>query len=289
MNQACCIVNGKKMVVDIDHHILSGQIDDKDISDMRCPSCNAPAQLVHDKRRKLHFRACHEPDCDIVKDGREHKAHMVNANTIIDDTDTILHYQDHAPTISPAPRPGVNPGADHHNDLDDIDQVDTVIKYGTRMIHAVGGIYKYVLENGLDADLGNGMTGRDLFLNGRALRDVRRYGMYGIKVAIAKRFSQRSLEHPFVVPKGYTCLSDAFATNIEDAVFYLVKLTRQDQNDLFRSKIMGEPDNPDIKDKHRNIILLGKWQEYPDDFYNVFISEEINSRCYKFVNYRELR
>lgn len=289
MKQACCIVKGKKMVVDIDHHILSGQIDEKDISDMRCPLCDAPAHLVHDNTRKWHFRACHEPDCDIVKDGREHKAHMVNANTIIDDTDTILHYRDHAPTISPAPGPGVNPGADHHNDLDDIDQVDTVIKYGTRMIHAVGGIYKYVLENGLDADLGNGMTGRDLFLTARELRSVRRNGLSGIKIAIAKRFSPGSLKPPFFVPKDYICLRDAFATNINDAVLFLVKLAHQGQNELFHDKIIGKHDNPDIKDKHQYILLLGKWQEYQDNFYNVFISEEINSRCYKFVNYKELR
>lgn len=289
MNVACCIVNGKEVPVDIKRDILSGRIDEKDISDMRCPLCGAPAHIVHDTAREWHFRARHEPDCEIINDGRDHKTYKVSENTIIDDPDTIIHHNDHAPTINPRPKPGVDPGEKPHDDAEDIDDIDAVIKYGTRMIHTVGGIYSYVLSNGLDADLGNGMTGRDLFLNGRALRDVRRYGMYGIKVAIAKRFSQRSLEHPFVVPKGYTCLSDAFATNIEDAVFYLVKLTRQDQNDLFRSKIMGEPDNPDIKDKHRNIILLGNWRDYPNDYYNVFVSDDINSRCYKFVNYKDLR
>jgi len=289
LNQACCIVNGKKMVVDIDRHILTGLIDEEKITDMRCPLCDAPAHLVHDETRKLHFRAVHEPDCEIVKDGREHKAHMINDKTIIDDIDTILHHRDHAPVIAPGPKPVNKPGADHHDGLEDIDEIDTVVKYGTSMIHTVGGIHSYVLANGLDADLGNGMTGRDLFLTARSLRNVRRDGMSGTKIAITKRFSPRSLKHPLKVPSGYTCLSDTFATSIEDAVFFIVRLTRKDQNSLFQAKIMGSSDNPEAKDKHRNILLLGKWRDYPNNYYNAFIAEDINTHCYKFVNYRELR
>lgn len=289
MNHACCIVKGKKMVVEIESDILTGLIDEKDISEMRCPYCNAPAHIVHDSNREWHFRARHESYCDVVNDGRKHKAHKVNENTIIDEPDSILLHRDHAPIIAPGPKPGVDPEAEPQENLADIDEIDTVIKYGSRMIHTVGGIYSYLLESGLDADLGNGMTGRDLFLIPRALRDVRRNGMNGIKVAITKRFYRKNLKHRFAVPNGYTCLCDAFATDIEDAVFFLVKLTRDDQNSIFRDKIMGSPDNPDMKDEHQNILLLGNWREIPHNRYNIFMTDPINSRCYKFANYRDLR
>ncbi len=289
MNVACCIVNGKEMPVDIKRDILFGRIDEKDISDMRCPLCGAPAHIVHDTAREWHFRARHEPDCDIVKDGREHKVHKVNEKTIIDDLDNILYHRDLAPTITPGPKPGVDPGADPHENPADIDDIDTVIKYGTRYIRSVGGIYSYILANGLDADIGDGMTGRDLFLTARELREVRRNGMNGKKVAITKRFFQKTLKHPLHVPSGFTCLRDAFATDIENAVFFLVKLSREDQNHVFRDKIMGNPDNPNAKDIHRNILLLGNWRVSPNDFYHVFISDDINSRCYKFIDYKDLR
>lgn len=287
MDVASGIVNGKRIIIEIRSNILSGQYAETEISDLRCSCCNAPASFVHDDRRELHFRAHHEPDCIYVKDGRNHKVNRVAADTLIDDIETILNHTDSAPVINPTPRPKkpkiiIDP-PDEQNEIDDI---DIVVQYETRMIHTVGGIYKYIQDNGLDANIGNGLTGRDLLLTPRVLRDVRRYGMNGMRIAITKRINPKSLEHPFDIPDGYTCLCDMFATDQENAIFFLVKLSNKLQNDVFKSKIMGDYFGMNVeKDTHDNIILLGNWSEEANDFYNVYKSGDINSHCYKFVTY----
>lgn len=288
MNIAKCQINGEWKIVEMERDIIGGLVEEKDISDIRCMYCNASAHIVHDESREWHFRAHHEPNCDIVKDGREHKSHKVTDNTIIDDVETIFHHKDHAPTktsITKEPKPDTHDNPpDPHPELDEI---DSVISYGSRIIHTVGGLYNYVCENGLDADLANGITGRELFLNARALREVRRNGMCGMRIAITKRFSPSLLKYPFKIPLGYICLCDAFATDIENAVFFVIKLKHAEQNRLFQSKIFGDKNDVSVKDKHRNILILGNWNEYPDDYYNIFISDEINSRCIKFINFKE--
>lgn len=289
MNIALCKVNGKWQLLEMKHDILSNNIDENDISDIRCSYCNVPAHIVHDDVREWHFRAHHEPTCEIIRDGRDHKSHKVTDDTIIDDIIDIFHYVDHAPTIKPKtidPKPGK-----HENPpkpQNEVDEIDSVISYGSRIIHTVGGLYNYALENGLDADLGNETYGRDLFLTARALRQVRRIGLNGMRIAITKRFSPNMLKHPFRIPFGYTCLCDAFAADIENAVFFLIRLRHKDQNSLFQSKIFGDKLNASIKDKHKNILLLGNWKECLNDYYNIYISDEMNSHCYKFVNYKEL-
>lgn len=290
MNIARCLVNGKWRIVEIEEDILTGKIKEEDLSIIRCYYCNASAHIVHPTNRETHFRASHEPTCEIIHDGRDHKSHKVTDNTIIDDIDTIFHHIDHAPKHKPVtkePKPDSEEIPPKPQEV--VDDADSVIIYGTRMIHTVGNLYNYVRENGLDADLGNGITGRNIFLTSRVLREVRRNGLSGMRIAITKRFSPNTLKHPFRIPFGYTCLCDAFATDIENAVIFLVKLQHKEQNDLFRSKIFGDKNDASAKDKHHHILLLGNWEECPNDYYNIFISEDINSRCYKFVNFVEFK
>ena len=289
MNTAACRFKGKPVVLEMERDILSGNCNEEDITDIRCTRCNAPAHIAHTTTREWHFRAHHEPDCPIVNDGQEHRAYRVNNNIIIDDIVTIFHYRDHAPA-NPGPGP-INPGTGQGNPEPhpDIDDIDSITVYGTRLIHSVGGIYSYVRKEGLDSDIGNGLTGRDLFLTARTLRDVRRNGMYGMKIAITKRIYTKNLEYPINIPEGYICLADNYAEEMENAVFFLVRIARNDQNDVFRSKVTGDFADPSIKDKHDNILVLGNWHEHPNDFYNVYISEPINTKCYKFVNFREFK
>ena len=67
-------------------------------------------------------------------------------------------------------------------------------------------------------------------------------------------------------------------------MFFLVKLAHAAQNTLFRNKVVSS--DPQEKDPHRNILLLGEWEVYPNNYYPIYI-DDINSRCYGFVNYRD--
>ena len=288
MNSALCKVAGKWHVLTIEDDILSSRIDVSDISEMRCDCCNAPASIVRPDIRIWHFKAKHEPWCDKVNDGHKHKAFKVTTDTIIDDLDTIFSHRDHATQIKkspkpPIPGPNVTPPIPHP----DIDDIDTITIYDTKKIRSVGGIYSYILENGPDANICKGICGGDKLLGVRKLREVRKKGMSGMYIAVTKRFSLKNLDYPLFVPKGYTCLIDNFSSKIDNAIFFLVRLERNDQNDLFRAKIIGN--NPELaeKSKRSNILILGNWREYENDYYDVYISDDINTRCYSFVDYKE--
>ena len=290
MNIARCRINNNWLLIDIGEDILAGKIDERDITEIRCSDCGALAHLVHDPRRVLHFRANHEPYCCCVNDGREHRTHRINTDTVIDDVDDIITYTDHAPSARPTghdrkKKPKHEEDKDKQTPIDDIDRVNI---YGVRNIHTVGGMYNYIRANGLDANLGNDLTGRNLLLDAHALRTVRRDGMSGIKIAVAKRFNPAIVVYPINIPFGYTCLCDAFSTDIEDSVFFIVKLCHTEHNNLFRDKVMGNRKDKTAKDPHRNILLLGDWTIFPHNYYHIY-KANINSRCYHFVNYVQPR
>lgn len=278
MNTCTAIFQGKRVPIEMERDILSGAIKMNELSDLRCPICDAQAQLARYTTRKWHFRAAHEPTCDIVNDGQKHKAHRINEDTLIDTVDTILNYTDHAPSSSEKkpPKPVGEDEDDPTKTDDDTDEIDTVVKYGIRRIHSLSGIIDYIKKNGLDADIGGGLTGRDLLLYSRELRKVRKEGMNGFKIAITKRASPNGFCNPIELPDGYTLLRDAFATDRENAVLFLVKLSRNDQNEEFQKRIFAK------NEKDSYIFILGNWEEYPHDYYDIYKSSEINSHCFMF-------
>ena len=289
MRHAYCIINGVGKLVDAEKDIDSGEVSIESLRDHNCfcSNCGGQAKFVNDPHKKYFFSAYHEPDCDVITDGLRHRIHRVSVDTQIDDPRTIREYEDHAPTMrgEPGNPPGIDPPTPPDVDPD-IDDIDRENRYGVKCIHTVKGIYLYTLKHGLDADLGNGLTGADLLLTREATRAVRRRGggALGQRIAVTKRCSPSSLRHPIDVPDGYVCLVDAFTDNAEEGVFFLVKLAHAAQNTLFRNKVVSS--DPQEKDPHRNILLLGEWEVYPNNYYPIYI-DDINSRCYGFVNYRD--
>ena len=47
MNTAICKFRGKYVVLEIERDILSGKYSEEDITDIRCPYCNAAAHIAH--------------------------------------------------------------------------------------------------------------------------------------------------------------------------------------------------------------------------------------------------
>ena len=287
MFQALCKIDGEYKNLDMKDDILSGRYSEDAISDIRCNCCGASAYIDHSTTRAWHFCASHEPWCIYVHDGRTHAPHKITDQLVIDDINEILKFKASAPATTP--RGGPTPPGPPKKPIitPEVDDIDTIIQYGVRMIHTVGGIYSHVREKGLDADLGGGLTGRDLFLTSRVLREVRHTGFTGPRIGITKRIRSDELKHPFNVPWGYICLADAFAVEQENSIFFLVKMCREDQNYEFRKKITSKTYDSG-RDPHDNVLVLGNWHEYPNDLYNLYISDPINSHCIKFVNYKEL-
>ena len=291
MDIAECRIKGnpERKIISAKDDILTGKYAEDDIIELRCFYCKELAQLVHDPKRILHFRAEHPDNCPCVNDGREHKIYKITDDTIADDVENIVNFQDNAPREPFVPPLGGD-GPEKGNGIippNDIDDIDRVIQHGVRYIHTVRGLYNLIRERGPDADLGNGKTGRDLLLDDRALLDVRwNKDLRGIRIAIATRVNPKTLSHEINIPLGYVLFKDRFSENEPDTVYFLVKLRHEEQNKEFRNKVMGTKDDPTIRDPHKDILLLAKWTKIPNDYYLV-VSGEINSRCYSFFNYKE--
>jgi hypothetical protein len=264
--------------------IENHQVEEENITNCWCEECSGQASIVH-RKGTIFFRAFHEPDCRIPKDGRKHKTHRIAESTAIDDVYSIISYRDKEPI---PPKKTKEPSQDDPEEgetdvLELVDDIDCINKYGVKHIHTVGGIYDYIRNHGIDADLGEGKTGRDYLLDERALHDVRKNGINDPKIAIVKRIQPSKLDHEIKIPEGYTLFVDCFSADIQTSVFFLVKLSNKKMNAQFREKVMGDEKK---RNSHKHLLLLGNWKKVPHRDYSVY-KAVVNSRCCKFINYHE--
>lgn len=278
-NVAFALVADEHLLISVED-IMTGKINEADIKQIYCLDCKQPLHIVHCEDRCSHFRGKHLSTCLAVNDGRDHKTYKVATDVVIDDLDAILSHKDSAPSTSPTPPPPippvVTPGEGIKSDIDDI---DAVLIPDVKTIHTLSGIYAYLRGNGIDADMGDGHTGRDYLLLPPLMSKLRSLGDLGVRIAVTRRVSPS--EVPLEIPRGYICLCDAFS--IAPDTFYLVRLVHPEQHREFRRKIVGT-DSYRTRDPHRNILLLGKWRRYKTSAAYVYIAD-INSHCVYFVNY----
>lgn len=269
-------MNGDQTEVVTIEMIENHQMEEETIKDCFCDECGGPATLVH--KKTLFFRAFHEDECSIPKDGRKHRTHRIASDILVDDVNTMISYRDKDPNGTGGPKgdghgdgPGGGPGQG-----EPWDEQDLVNKYGICHIHTVSGMYKYP-----DAFLEDGKTCcRDYILDERALYEARQDGIDGPKIAIVKRVHPSQLKHDITIPEGYTLFVDRFTPDVQDAVFFLVKLSNKAVNKHFREKVMGE----EKRDRHKDLLLLGKWKRFRNEHYIVYKCIT-NSRCCHFFTY----
>lgn len=276
-----------------------------------------------DKRIK-HFAFVHKEDCPFIKESKaKHKVKTIYTGDIVLEDDMLYKNVNRIrpPKIEPNidKGPEINQsgksqspdeieiknfltvGSDEYIDDIDygiqgtetkpiipclIDDIDMIAKYKDKIICRPIGLYKLIQKIGVyEPILPDGRTGDDILLDEIHLQKIRRTGFDNEKkLVICKRAGTKILEHPFNIPKGYTLLRDIYAKDIENSIFYLVKITHEKYNEDFKKQLMGEKGNREkTRNQCKDLLIYHIWKRYPNDFYQIYIAD-ISSSSYSFVN-----
>lgn len=285
--------------------------------------CSASGWFKKKGIREMHFAFAHDKDCPVVKDsGHEHKTHFVSTGEEIDEDKILYKNTVKLPKVDKPDPPALGKGdidengeeetdenqivdtsgEDSDEDLQDIDygttsdpspktqkdDVDMIAKYGKKHIGTPVGLYRTILKNGIYEQLmPDGRNGDDILLDKHHLDVIRKENISfdnQKKLAITIRSGTKILKHPFSIPSGYSLLRDAYAVDPEYAIYYLVKVTDNGLNEIFKNQLMGEKGkSEETRDKHNSILIYHQWHEYPNDFYKIYLAN-ISTSSYSFVN-----
>lgn len=270
--------------------------------------------------REMHFAFAHDINCPVITEsGREHKTHFISTGEEIDE-DRILNKNivifpkinnPDPPTVKENDKDNengkdidTNQLVDDENefeddeDLPDInygptpephptklkDDVDMIAKFGKKHIGTPIGLYRTILKNGIYEQLmPDGRNGDDILLDKQHLKRIRNEDISfdgEKKLVIGVRAGTKILKHPFKKPYGYSLIRDAYAEDPENAIYFLIKISDNGLNEIFRNKLMGREE---LRDKHNSILVYHQWHEYPNDFYKVYYAN-ISTCSYSFAN-----
>lgn len=292
-----------------------------------CPCCLAPAAIKKYHNKIWHFAATHKEDCINVSDGREHPVVKVNEHTVIALQDMLNHEDtritikptpptsgddgtdlnietnevDNSKEMKPnnnenqVPTPEIQKIIEKLDDddlseeeLNELAQFDSIANYVVRTIKSVKALYNYLVKTTFDQDVGLGLTGKELYLSESSIKPARKgEKISGIKMLLATRVKTKDLQHPIKIEDGYTLLRDAYAKDVENSIFVMVKFSHREHNDNFRREIMGvKNDMENTFNKNQHILILGDFVKEKNDFYEVY-KVEVNSRTCKFITVKE--
>ena len=235
-----------------------------------------------DKRIK-HFAFVHKEDCPFIKESAaKHKIKTIYTGDIVLEDEMLYKNVNRAKTPKTNPGKSGETGEQENgelnpedveikrllniddgeelNDIDygnqeeghkpivnvpPIDDIDMIAKYKDKIISRPIGLYKLIQKVGVyEPVLPDGRCGNDILLDDVHLQKIRRSGFNGEKkLIVAKRTGTKILKHPFDIPSGYSLLRDIYAQDIENAIFYLVKVTHDKYNNDFKKELMGEKGN----------------------------------------------
>ena len=258
----------------------------------RCESCLAEASLVIGTDRENHFRStCHHADCPVAS---EHSRVLrLKAGTAID-IDAILEYEDR-PIIKKPKDPTPDPGTGAPNDpqSDDNDDDYRLVPDGLLYIRSASGMYRALAEK-QGHDYIDDVTDQEvnsIFLCRETLRRFKSNWGDAAKLVVTKRCDPKKLKAKIPCPNRYVILRDAYSTDDEDAIYFIVRMAHPDHDRVFKDRLFGHTQINDDgtkvngigRDKHRNIVIFAKWRKIKHTHYRVYMAE-LNSRSVAYVN-----
>ena len=233
-------------------------------------------------------------DCDEAK-GR--KIIRINSTTKID-MSSILDYEDS--DVQPEGEPEQN--GDQGISAGQVEAVDEAEDLrlelnGTRVIRTARAMYLALVERVGSASIDDFSEQEvdAIFLRRSTLRKFKEDWGSAEKLVVTRRCIPSKLAHEIQVPKGYIVLRDAYSSDDEEAIYFIVKVVHPAYNKKFKEKLFGrEPQKGEEtllgtatrrvgKDPHKNIVVFARWKKMKHSHYRVF-KAELNSRMYAFLN-----
>lgn len=255
--------------------------------DFFCPSCGAILRLRGGEQIKLHFYGKHEAACNISHFQSET---LVMKNGFTANLDAIcaridLPFEPKAPGPEPGEsgqEPGQEPGQKLGQKLKPAVIEKQNIVYTAKVLSTAkalkNNIYYLPLNFPLSLD---GLTKvGHVIIRHDNLALCRKNGIDGeIRLVIVQRIPLEKVP-PSIRKAGYIVFRDALSSSDEDAFYFLVRMTDPSQHEHLLNLVAGPQD---VRDKHKYIVLLGRWKKLPDCSYNAYYSD-INSSCYYFTD-----
>lgn len=247
-----------------------------------CPSCGATLRLRGGGQISQHFYGRHFPDCDIAQFQRDtlviQNGVAVNLEAICSHEDQPYNPKGAGPAPGPGPSPGPGPGPKPKPS--EIEKKN--IAYAAKSLGNAKALKNHLwrMPLNLAINLSGTLTVGDLVLRGDNLVALRRKGIDGeFRLVIAHRIPPEKVP-PSIRKEGYIVFRDALSASDEDAFYFLVRLNEPTQHEHFFDLVAGPLW---IRDPHKYIVLLGKWERLPNCSYNAYFAT-INSDCYFFTN-----
>ena len=263
---------------------------------LRCCSCLAPSRFaLGQKKSNCFFSNEHRPDCPEAKN---HKLIRINTHTQID-ISAILNFVDGDVERRGG---GVPPGGGAAGGGEEELPPDEALDYrldpdATHTIRSARGMYYELLEKrgGSYIDDFSAREVDSIFLRRDTLHDLKKNWGCPEKLVVAKRCLPDKLEYKIPVPKGYVLLRDAYSTDDEDAIYFLVRMKHPEHDKIFKEKLFGKkPDEESSlsmggktkrvgKDPHKHIAIFAQWRRVKHSHYRVYRAE-LNSHMVAFIN-----
>ena len=298
--------------------IKSGDVSKKDIAGhILCPYCNAEGWFKQGAQLEWHFAFAHQEDCEVIlNSGNKHKSYKIITGEVVREDDMMNKniYRKKSKNYKDSDEIDEADFLDFENnksndeityDVDDylpdidyesqrqfesskqyIDDIDMVRVYREKNIYRPLGLYRLILKVGIHEPIfADGRCGDDILLDDIHLMKIRAEGMEeSRRLAIVKRTGTKILKYPFKIPNGYVLLRDIYATNSENAIYFLVKITNDELNKVFQRELMGDKSNREkTRNQHQDLLIYHNWYRYPNDYYQIYIAQ-IGNCAYSFVN-----
>ena len=302
MDKVIHIKDGVAKILTIEE-LQSGMISEQSLGRLECPCCHKVAHVYHSINGVMAFRAKqHDPECNILLEEDEDEKYKVRRIRIYTDVtlnnDLILYGNDRAPYKLSAMDEAISKIdpklAMNKYTPDEAERYEEAYQYEFRVknIESTSSLFKEIKANGYGYNMGDGRIAADLLLDEGALYTFRRSRFTGLKIALLTRCNGDDLKYLNSIGLGnlpgkpieYVFLKDAYVTDIKNAVIFKVKAKNIEQNNYFKTLIMGSKKDPiKPRDKRNYIVIYTFWTPVPNDFIRVYTAD-ITFRQYALVD-----
>lgn len=250
----------------------------------RCIKCHAPALLcISHIGNENYFRSdLHKDECCMAIGGMKFN---IPSGTVIKLDDMFVHKDKPLQALS------MHISSEEDNcpdfDIDEIiEPIDNVTTHLPRFAKSCSTIYRELSKMKTSDYVTPYITVGEFLIDSRSIGTKPHNQWGGKRMVVMARSNLSLLNPPFRRPREFVCFKDAYSTDANKSIYYLVRFSDSSRDEHFRDLIFGNTEKGIEKDKHRYFVATGGLHLVYDGSYTVYELDPLSTARFCFTNRR---